>query len=191
MRLRHLPKWERKTAVSDYDWNDEALSNEEPQLVKNLRKEIAKRDAALKERDNEFSKLQDEVRRQSVSSILRDMGVKSKVANLIPKDIEADPAAIKAWVTDYEDVFGSSTIDTKPESAKPEEANDTSQEATGEANVDPAVQAAWNRMQTAENSAGQVPTGEDAQLAWLANAARQANDDPDKFFAFLRGDLNP
>jgi hypothetical protein len=177
--------------VSDYDnWNDDSLTENEPPLVKNLRKEIKKRDDALRERDTEFSKLQDEVRRNSVSNILRDLGVKPKVANLIPKDISADADAIKAWVTDYEDVFGSAKVDSKP--AEPEADKPQAQaDPQGVPSIDPEQAAAWTRMQTSENSAGTVPTGEDAQLAWLANAARKAEGDPDKYFAFLRGDLNP
>lgn len=182
--------------MSDYTWNDDT-DNNDSDLVKNLRKQIEKRDAALKERDTEFAKLQDKVRRQEVSSILRDIGVKPKVANLIPKDIEADPDAIKKWVSDYEDVFGApKTSQEKPaeegESADPAEGQEAANGSPqGTANVDPATQAAWQRMQTSENSTGNVPTGEDAQLSWLANAARKADGDADKYFAFLRGEVNP
>lgn len=187
-------EWERNTAVSEYTYDDFDNDND---LVKRLRKEIEKRDAALKERDSEFNKLQDEVRRQNVSTILRDMGVKPKVANLIPKDIEANPDAVKAWVSDYEDVFGSvKTSEEKPtnrddENTDSPEGQAASQSPLGMANVDPEMQAAFQRMQIAESSTGTVPTGEDAQLSWLANAARQADGDADKYFAFLRGEIQP
>jgi hypothetical protein len=179
--------------VSDYDnWNEDTLGVNDSDLVKNLRKEIDRRDKALKERDAEFGKLQDEVRRQSVSNILRDMGVKPKVANLIPKDIDPTADAIKAWVTDYEDIFGTSAkVETK--SVEPESLTPSADQADpqGTPNIDPEAAAAWMRMQTSENSTGLVPTGEDAQLAWLGNAANKAGGDADTFFAFLRGEINP
>lgn len=184
-----------KTAVSDYNWTDD--TDNDSDLVKNLRKQIEKRDAVLKERDAEFAKLQDKVRRQEVSTILRDLGVKPKVANLIPKDIDADPDAIKKWVSDYEDVFGNAKPSeekpaNEPESADSNESQEVANDSPpGAANVDPEVQAAWQRMQTAENATGTVPTGEDAQLSWLANAARKADGDADKYFAFLRGEVKP
>jgi hypothetical protein len=177
--------------VSDYDnWNDDSLNVNDSDLVKNLRKEIDRRDKALKERDVEFGKLQDEVRRQNVSNILRDMGVKPKVANLIPKDIDPTADAIKAWVTDYEDIFGSAKVESKPADPAPDAAQ-AQADPQGTPNIDPEAAAAWMRMQTAENSTGTVPTGEDAQLAWLGNAANKAGGDADTFFAFLRGDQTP
>lgn len=176
--------------MSEYQWDEQADMSGDSDLVKRLRKEIEKRDNALKERDGEFAKLQSEVRRNSVSGILRDLGVKPKVANLIPAEIEANPEAVKAWVSEYEDVFGSARAEEAP---KAEEANEGAPaKPDGQpAFTDEQVQA-WTRLQTSDTGpAMQVPTGDDAQIQFLRNAADKANGDPDRYFSFLRGEITP
>lgn len=173
--------------MSGYNYDDEDGQFGDSDLVKRLRKEIEKRDQLLASKDQEFNELRGEVRRQSVTSILRDLGVKTKVANLVPADVEPTADAVGAWVKDWEDVFGSARSEA-PQQTEPIEEN----QPPSEPNVSADVQAAWNRMQTGEASAGvSVPTGDDAQLEFLARAAKAAGGDADKYFAFLRGEENP
>lgn len=179
--------------MSEYNWDDED-NNFDPadnNLVKRLRAEIEKRDKALKTRDDEFQKLQGEVRRQSVGNLLREMGVKPKVANLVPSDIEPTEDALKAWVKEYEDVFGSVRQDTSSK-----EVNSAPDDGEPQETAPPSIPTeqveAWTRLQAQDASAGNtVPTGEDAQLQWLAQAAKAANGDADRYFDILRGNITP
>jgi hypothetical protein len=86
--------------------NDYGQDEQESSGMKQLRQALDKANAALKAREDELGKLQGQVRTQSVREILRDLGVKPKVAGLIPSDIDSTPEAVEKWVKDYEDVFG-------------------------------------------------------------------------------------
>jgi hypothetical protein len=175
--------------MSDYNWDDESLEPDDNNLVKRLRAEIEKRDKALKQRDEEFGKLQGEVRRQSVGNLLREMGVKPKVANLIPSDVEPTADAVKAWVTEYEDIFGSVQ---EGSSAKETNPAPDPEEPKAPPSIPSEQVEAWTRLQSQDASAGStIPTGDDAQLQWLARAAKAADGDADRYFDILRGELSP
>jgi hypothetical protein len=178
--------------VTEYNFDDADDYGNDSDLVKRLRAEIAKRDKVLATKDAEFETLRGEVRRQSVANVLRDMGVKAKVANLIPKDVDPTAEAVTAWVKEYEDVFGSAREATPQESAPKTEQADSTPGPQGQANVAPETIQAWQRMQTAEAAPGSTtPTGDDAQHAFLARAAEAAGGSVDKYIAILRGEINP
>lgn len=137
-------------------------------LVKQLRSAIEKANATLKAKDEELNKLAGQVKSQSVQGILRDLGIKPKVANLIPSDLEPTADAVSQWVKEYEDVFGAALrIEVKPESGVDKAEEETP--GASRPNVDDATANALNRLQSAEASAGVVPPDrEQAQLAALA-----------------------
>jgi hypothetical protein len=103
--------------------NDYGQDEQESSGMKQLRQALDKANAALKAREDELGKLQGQVRTQSVREILRDLGVKPKVAGLIPSDIDSTPEAVEKWVKDYEDVFGSALrVEEKPKDSESEAA---------------------------------------------------------------------
>lgn len=67
--------------------------------VKKANKKVADLEAAL-------ASAQAKVRRADISEVLQNLGLKPKVAKLIPADVEPTEDAIKNWAKDYEDVIG-------------------------------------------------------------------------------------
>jgi hypothetical protein len=166
-------------------FENEYGQDEESTGMKQLRQALDKANAALKVREEELGKLQGQVRTQSVREILRDLGVKPKVAGLIPSDLDPTPEAVEKWVKDYEDVFGSALrAEEKPKDSESEAAPVT----PAQSSVDAATQQALGRVQTAEASAGVVPPDiEQAQLAALAAIGQEAGNDSRKLLNILQG----
>lgn len=92
-------------------WDEQDDDNEdefvdETTLLRQLRKQLKdaqKRDA---EREAELAQLRGQNRERSLSEVLSTKGLSSKVAKLYPKDAEATPEAVDAWLSEYGDVFG-------------------------------------------------------------------------------------
>jgi hypothetical protein len=165
--------------------NDYGQDDDNTPLVKQLREQIEKQSKALKERDDSLTKLQGQVRTQSVREILRDLGVKPKVAGLIPSDLDPTPEAVEKWVKDYEDVFGGALrVEEKPKDSESEAAP----VPPAQSSVDAATQQALGRVQSAEAAAGVVPPDiEQAQLAALAAIGQEAGNDSRKLLDILQG----
>jgi hypothetical protein len=153
--------------------------------MKQLRQARDKAIADLKVKDELLNKLQGQVRTQSVREILRDLGVKPKVAGLIPSEIDSTPEAIEAWVKDYEDVFGSALrVEEKPKDSESEAAP----VEPALPSVDAATRQALARVQSAEASAGAVPPDlEKAQMAALEAIGQAAGNDSSKLLDILKG----
>jgi hypothetical protein len=165
--------------------NDYGQDDDNTPLVKQLREQIEKQSKALKERDDSLTKLQGQVRTQSVREILRDLGVRPKVAGLIPSDLDPTPEAVEKWVKDYEDVFGGALrVEEKPKDSESEAAP----VPPAQSSVDAATRQALGRVQSAEAAAGVVPPDiEQAQLAALASIGQEAGNDSRKLLDILQG----
>lgn len=150
-----------------YGYDDNSDEQTETPGMKQLRQALEKANAALKVKDEELTKMAGKVKTLSVGEILRDLGVKPKVANLIPSDLEPTKESVSNWVKEYEDVFGAALrIEAKPESGVDKVEN----EAPGASrpDVDDATADALARLQNAETAAGVVPPDrEQAQIAAL------------------------
>lgn len=140
----------------------------EAQGPKALRDALDKANKQNADMKVELDRLRGTVKTQSVREILRDLGVKPKVANLIPSDLEPTADAVKKWVEEYEDVFGAALrIEAKPESGV-DKAEEEAPVVAARPDVDDATANALNRLQSAEAAAGVVPPDrEQAQLAAL------------------------
>lgn len=82
-----------------------------------LRKALEK---ANREKADLLAKLKDaeaKARRADITEVLQGLGLKPKVAKLIPSDVEPTKDAIEAWVKDYEDVFGALKTDASAPAA--------------------------------------------------------------------------
>jgi hypothetical protein len=135
-----------------------------------------------------LGKLQGQVRTQSVREILRDLGVKPKVAGLIPSDIDSTPEAVEKWVKDYEDVFGGAL---RAEEKSKDSESETAPVEPAQPSVDAGTVRAFGRVQSAEASAGVIPPDlEQAQIAALDAIGQAAGNNSAKLLNILQGREN-
>lgn len=170
--------------MSAYFEDDE---DDQQNTPKALRDAYEKAKEQNKELQSKLAKLEGQVRVQSVKEILTDLGLKSKVANLLPKDIEPTKEAVEAWAKDFEDVFGGnlrSEVKADANEAAPESADVPAQPP-----VDPELVKAFSRLQAPEAQSGvTTPDMEQQQIAWLQAANAASGGSSEKFFAILRGE---
>jgi hypothetical protein len=116
--LRFTSHTEKGSAVmanqyDDFDDDDEQTPDQNgPANLRKALKRAEKEREALRTELNEFRA---ERRVQSVKSVLEAEGINPKIAGLMPTSIDT-PEAVKAWLTEYGDVFGA----VKPPVVEPE-----------------------------------------------------------------------
>lgn len=139
--------------VADNDDLEDSEDNEP--TPKDLRAQIKKANKTISDLTEQLSGLAKKDRQRTISDLLTEKGLSTKVAALLPDTIDADPSSIDAWLTEYQDVFGA------PKSAEGAE--------DGGANVDDETKAAQGRLAAA--TAGALPEGKAADIATrIANA---------------------
>jgi hypothetical protein len=164
-------------------WDDDIEAEDESDLVKQLREVIKKGKKANEEFETELKQLRPQVRTASVSSILSGLKVNPKIAKVIPSDVEANEEAVKAWLDEYGDLFGAQSQATGDDSSAQTEEEDVQE-------FDPNAAAQWQRIQTVGSQSGvTTPDAESAQLAMLQSAAKAADGNADKYFAYLKGEI--
>lgn len=175
--------------MSEYGWYEQEQNQvPEEETPKGLRKQLSDLAAKLAERDAALAELQKESRQRNVMDALSQMGLPNpdKIARLVPSDVAEKPDALKTWVEDYKDVF----VPTSPAGDASENTEGAEQKATPNLPADQV--AAFQRMQTADASAGNsAPDLEAAQLAQLIaarNAALASGGGVDDYIAILRGE---
>lgn len=168
------------------DENDTPLVKRLRQEIKDRDKSLSEKDVTLAERDRELSELRPKIRLTTVREVLGDLKVNTKVAKLIPADVEPNKDAVQAWLDEYGDVLG-----IKQEENSEGEATETVTETPGAAPVDPLVAQQWERIQSQESAAGATtPDRETQDIAQLTAAYQAALKDggSDAFFAYLTGE---
>src|SRR5438132_12999073 len=97
-------------------WEDDDIdeSGEQDNPMKQMRAYIKKLEKERDELRTENDTLKPQLRTRSVVDILTAKGVKapSKVAKLVPQDVDATDEAVAEWLADYSDVLG---IEQAPE----------------------------------------------------------------------------
>lgn len=105
-------------ANSDNYWDDDEDTFDEEEttrqpvgddLVRKLRKADRAKEKRIKELETALAEFNKRERENVVKSVLTERGINPKVAAFIPGDIEVNPEAIAAWVSEYADVFGIQT----------------------------------------------------------------------------------
>ena len=91
----------------DFDTVEETQQSDGPA---NLRKALKRAEKEKKELAEQLSKIQSDLRSQSVKSVLASKGVPDKVAKFIPGDIST-PEQVDAWLAENADVFGFNATD--------------------------------------------------------------------------------
>lgn len=148
-------------------------------LVKDLRAQIKKANEDLKAAQATISDQSKAIRERTVADVLAAKGVPSKVAKLVPADIEASEGAVSKWLEDYSDLF------TKPETTTTEQQNQQNDNAGGSgAQNAPADELAARRMQNATTGGSAVTP----RLDDLINQVQKA--DPATLLAMIQASKN-
>lgn len=168
------------------DWDDEEL--EDSNLVKSLRKQLK---TLTSERDSfkeELSTLKPQVRKTTLTSVLTDLGVNSKIAGLMPESLDATKEAVADWLKDYGELFNlGSKEETPPEVPPVENVGPIGQNTYTDnmANI-------WAKVQNGDSASGvATPDIEKQQMAQLGEALAKANGSFDQYIANLRGGNSP
>ena len=90
----------------EYDDEDDDLTTDGGDVVKQLRKVNRTLEKRLKELEQEATSLKTQTRQRTVKDVLSAKGINPKVAAFIPQDIDTTEEAVTAWLTEYGDVFG-------------------------------------------------------------------------------------
>lgn len=89
----------------DSDEEETQEKNLANDLVKQLRKADRAKEKRIKEMEAELNAYRSEKRNMTISQVLENEGVPTKISKFIPSDI-TDPEAVKAWLNENADVFG-------------------------------------------------------------------------------------
>jgi hypothetical protein len=134
----------------DFDFEDSS-SNQNNDLVKQLRKAAKQKDKELQELRAQFEGVSKAQRERAIKDVLEARGVNKKISAFIPQDIDPTEESLSKWLDDYGDVFG----------IQPQESNQNV--------VDPAQAAAYKKMNNAVES-GLTPDSGDDVLRKLMSA---------------------
>lgn len=154
---------------------DETSDVKDTPLVKDLRKQIKdlqKQNQTLNEENSGFKTKQ---RVSDLAEVIKSKGLDAKVASLYPKDAEATPEAVDAWLAEYGTVFGI-------KAGSDEQTPDAPEADATDPGLDPTMQRAYLRMQATEGSA-QVPA---ARLAEMQKRIAEAKT-PEELTAAISG----
>ena len=133
----------------DFDFEDSS-SNQNNDLVKQLRKAAKQKDKELQELRAQFEGISKAQRERSIKDVLESRGVNSKIAKFIPSDVDSTEESLSKWLDDNGDVFGFST-------------------ESNQSVVDPAQAAAYKRMNSVTEQ-GLTPDASDDIMRKLMNA---------------------
>jgi hypothetical protein len=134
----------------DFDFEDSS-SNQNNDLVKQLRKAAKQKDKELQELRAQFEGVSKAQRERTIKDVLEARGVNKKISAFIPQDIDPTEESLSKWLDDYGDVFG----------IQSQESNQNV--------VDPAQAAAYKKMNNAIES-GLTPDSGDDVLRKLMSA---------------------
>lgn len=156
--------------MADYEWDTEPQDNNPPaqsEGPKGLRDAYERQKAANKELQDQLKALSDKVRVSEVSSKLTSLGLPEKAVKLFPRDIEPTDDAVKTWVEEYGDLFGSSTPPKTPEPASNPEPSKPPVDTQN-------IQSELTRMNSVAQ--GGAPAGPITDLQAILNNPRAVNE---------------
>jgi hypothetical protein len=134
----------------DFDFEDSS-SNQNNDLVKQLRKAAKQKDKELQELRAQFEGVSKAQRERAIKDVLEARGVNKKISAFIPQDIDPTEESLSKWLDDYGDVFGIQS------------------QGSNQNVVDPAQAAAYKKMNNAVES-GLTPDSGDDVLRKLMSA---------------------
>jgi flagellar motility protein MotE (MotC chaperone) len=97
--------------MSNYEYEDDdddftTESNQNNDLVKQLRKAAKQKDKELQELREKFEGLSKAQRERAIKDVLESRGVNGKIAKFIPSDLDPTEESLSKWLDDNGDVFG-------------------------------------------------------------------------------------
>lgn len=146
------------------------------QLVRDLRAQIKRLGGEVKKLSAENAEFRGQVRSTRLEDILKANNVSTKVAKLIPADLEVTDESVKAWLDEFADVFNISRDDTP--TGERDTAGGGDDTAPGGSTVPEDEQRAYQRAQLVEAQGGRVEhIGEDKIRQVLAEAEKAGSAD--------------
>ena len=142
----------------DFDFEDSS-SNQNNDLVKQLRKAAKQKDKELQELRAQFDGLSKAQRERAIKDVLEARGVNKKISAFIPSDIDPTEESLSKWLDDYGDVFGI-------------QAQESNQNA-----VDPAQAAAYKKMNNAVESGLTPDAGDDIMRKLMSANSKEELDE--------------
>ena len=114
--------------MSNFEYEDDeddftTESNQNNDLIKQLRKANKQKEKELAEIKAQFENLSKAQRERAVKDVLESRGVNSKVAKFIPSDIDPTEESLSKWLEDNADVFGFQVEDKQTPAVDPQQAN--------------------------------------------------------------------
>jgi hypothetical protein len=116
----------------NYD-STEYGSENDTNLVKQLRSKIDELSKENKTLRTEYTELKGVTRKQTLSAVLEARGFAPKIAAFIPEDLDPTEDSIDAWLAEYGDVFGGAKQPPQDGEAVPQQATVVADAAQAEA----------------------------------------------------------
>ena len=142
----------------DFDFEDSS-SNQNNDLVKQLRKAAKQKDKELAELRAQCGEVSKAQRERNIKDVLESRGVNSKIAKLIPSDLEPTEESLSKWLDDNGDVFGF-------------QASESNQPV-----VDPAQAAAYKKMNSVTEQGLTPDASDDIMRKLLSANSKEELDD--------------
>jgi chorismate mutase len=143
----------------DFDFEEDTSSNQNNDLVKQLRKANKQKDKELAELKNQFDGLSKAQRERAIKDVLEARGINRKISAFIPQDIDPTEESLSKWLSDYGDVFGI-------------ESQESSQNV-----VDPQTAAQYKRMNNVTENGLTPDAGEDIYRKLMNASSKEELDD--------------
>jgi hypothetical protein len=142
----------------DFDFEDTS-SNQNNDLVKQLRKAAKQKDKELQELKAQYEGLSKAQRERAIKDVLEARGVNKKISAFIPQDIDPTEESLSKWLDDYGDVFGI-------------QAQESNQNV-----VDPAQAAAYKKMNNVVESGLTPDAGDDIMRKLMSANSKEELDE--------------
>ena len=100
--------------MSNYDYEDDEddVTTESNDVVKQLRKANKQKEKELSDLKSQFESLNKQQRERAIKDVLEARGVNKKISAFIPQDIDPTEESLSKWLDDYGDVFGLETTES-------------------------------------------------------------------------------
>jgi hypothetical protein len=100
--------------MSNYDYEDDEdeVTTESNDVVKQLRKANKQKEKELADLKSQFETLNKQQRERAIKDVLEARGVNKKISAFIPQDLDPTEESLSKWLDDYGDVFGLDTTES-------------------------------------------------------------------------------
>lgn len=86
--------------------DNDIFEDDDDVTPKDLRKQLAKEKKEKQDLLDRLATLEKQGRQRSIADVLSEKGYSPKLANFVPDSVEADGAALSAWLEENAEIFG-------------------------------------------------------------------------------------